>query len=135
MTQSFDDETEVSTETEQQARERKIMQGQKILPADLKYLSSLASKICGFHSEQLSYCHCCNYTNYHTSKTIRGKYRFGVTEEDLQAVGANDKIREMLSFEHCGQSEINTFRIRRHIEKWGRKLGDTGSSEVQGKDT
>jgi len=64
-------------------------------------------------------------------KDLRGVYRFGITEEELQEVGASDKIRELLSFRYTFRKERNQERIKQAVEQWGRHIGDTGSSEVQ----
>jgi len=89
-------ERPVNLYTDEQIREKKLLEPEKVMPLDLL-----------------------------------NKYRFGVTEEDLQAVGADDKMRELLSFKHASSGEIKKFRISEAVKKWGRELGDTGSSEVQ----
>jgi small subunit ribosomal protein S15 len=62
---------------------------------------------------------------------VEGRYRFGVTEDELEQVGAHPKLRALLSFEEATQREINQFRIREAIKRWQRKPGDTGSTAVQ----
>ena len=43
----------------------------------------------------------------------------------------DQKTLQVLSFAHASQGEINRFRIKKAIERWGRFPGDTGSDEVQ----
>jgi small subunit ribosomal protein S15 len=101
VTEMLESETIIeTTETAAQAREREILSGAKVLPADL-----------------------------------RNRLRFGVTEADLKQLPLNEnqqnKLKEILSFKHAGRAEINQFRIAESLSKWGRKINDTGSSEVQ----
>jgi len=46
-------------------------------------------------------------------------------------VSAGETIREFLSFRHAFRKEKDAERIRQAVNKWGRKIGDTGSYEVQ----
>ena len=48
-------------------------------------------------------------------------------------MSAGETIREFLSFRHAFRKEKDAERIRQAVNKWGRKIGDTGSYEVQSK--
>jgi ribosomal protein S15 len=62
---------------------------------------------------------------------LAGHYRFGLKPEEVEKMNFETKTIHALSFAHASQREINQFRIKRAIEKWGRFPGDTGSDEVQ----
>eukprot|EP01094_Clydonella_sp_ATCC50884_P014746 TRINITY_DN2526_c0_g1_i1.p1 TRINITY_DN2526_c0_g1~~TRINITY_DN2526_c0_g1_i1.p1 ORF type:complete len:471 (+),score=134.88 TRINITY_DN2526_c0_g1_i1:191-1414(+) len=64
-------------------------------------------------------------------KDLLGKYKWGITREDIAKLGCSLKMKVILSFEFCNEADINQHRIRTAIEKWRRFPGDTGSSEVQ----
>jgi len=64
-------------------------------------------------------------------KDLEGKYRFGLTPEEVEEANLEEKTKRVLSFAHAPQREINSFRIQEAINKWGRFPGDTGSDEVQ----
>lgn len=64
-------------------------------------------------------------------KDLVGQYKWGITPEDVERAGLSKKLRVLLSFEYCNQSDINQFRIQRAVKKWQRDDGDTGSTPVQ----
>ncbi|KAL6073951.1 30S ribosomal protein S15 [Balamuthia mandrillaris] len=58
-------------------------------------------------------------------------YRFGVTEEELEEIGASPKVRELLSFRYATDREKTAYRVKRAVQTFRRTENDTGSSEVQ----
>jgi len=62
---------------------------------------------------------------------LRGKYRFGVTEEELKMVGAGPKLRELLSFSWATPNEIRRFRVQEAVHKYGKIPMNSGHSAVQ----
>jgi len=62
---------------------------------------------------------------------FNGVYRFGITEEELNQVGAGGKIREFLSFRHAFRKERNSEVVRQAVVKFGDHKWDTGHSAVQ----
>lgn len=60
-----------------------------------------------------------------------GAYKLGITEELM--IRAPEPVKRALSVDNGSQAEIVKFNKRMHIEKFQRRNGDTGSSEVQSK--
>ena len=59
-------------------------------------------------------------------------YMYGITEEDLDAVGASDAVRKAVSTHAAGVGESRRFRLQQVIDKYKLAEFDTGSSRVQG---
>eukprot|EP01116_Phalansterium_solitarium_P014225 TRINITY_DN31798_c0_g1_i1.p1 TRINITY_DN31798_c0_g1~~TRINITY_DN31798_c0_g1_i1.p1 ORF type:complete len:346 (+),score=32.00 TRINITY_DN31798_c0_g1_i1:84-1121(+) len=60
-----------------------------------------------------------------------GRYRFGVTEEMLDAVNAPEKVRHLLSMTNAPSREVRDFRVQELMQKVRRHEFDCGSSEAQ----
>lgn len=60
---------------------------------------------------------------------LQRAYRFGIKEEDIKDYPP--KLKELLSFKHAKQAEINKYRKQRAVEQFAQEEGDTGSAEVQ----
>jgi len=67
----------------------------------------------------------------HLPSDLKGKYRFGITEEELDLAGASPKLRSILSFQNATQKEISTYRKQEIVKKYGRKPRDTGYAAVE----
>ena len=63
---------------------------------------------------------------------LKGHYRFGLTQEEIDEIQPPEKLLDVLSFAHATTEEINKFRIQQAVKRWQRFPGDTGSDEVQG---
>jgi len=64
-----------------------------------------------------------------TQQDLVGKYRYGVTSEELE--GMPDKLKEVFSFTNANRGEINFHRIVTAIKKFRNSEYDTGSAGVQ----
>lgn len=61
----------------------------------------------------------------------QGHYRFGIQQDEIDAIRPHPKVLKVLSFTEASQSEINDFRKKQAIKKWAYKPNDSGSTTVQ----
>jgi len=60
---------------------------------------------------------------------LRDAYRFNVTPEEAKKLP--ERIRRALTMVFANKAEINKYYVKKALERWQRKEGDSGSSEVQ----
>jgi len=60
---------------------------------------------------------------------LKDAYRFNVTPEEAKQLP--ERIRRALTMVFANKSEINKYYVKKALERWQRKEGDSGSSEVQ----
>lgn len=62
---------------------------------------------------------------------MKGKYRFNVSEADLDEIGACDQLRSFLRLENAHQRERRQAMIQEQINKFGKHPWDCGRTHVQ----
>jgi len=62
---------------------------------------------------------------------LEGKYRFGVTQEEIDQLKLSPKVLNILTFKNVNPSEIKQFRIAETVKRFGKDPTDTGDSAVQ----
>jgi small subunit ribosomal protein S15 len=60
---------------------------------------------------------------------LRGQYRFGIAPSEGKKLP--HKLQRVLSLKSAKGSEINSYRVRKYVEKFGYHIADTGNSAVQ----
>jgi len=60
---------------------------------------------------------------------LRGQFRFGIKPE--QMADKHPRLKRLFSFTNATTGEIDAFRTRKIVEKWGKHFADTGSDAVQ----
>lgn len=60
---------------------------------------------------------------------LRGQFRFGITPSE--GASLPPKLKRVLSLRNAKPNEINKFRVRKFVSKFGYHISDTGNSAVQ----